>query len=582
MKIAVLIAGEYREFPVAHKLWTFLNWENVDCYFSTWKTSKFVLKEGASITEKITEDEIHKFIKPISLDISDLNDPPYNQMCYQGYLINRWKSVISLMNNSGIQYDRVILLRPDIALDYYEDVFKDFIFNIPNDSHDVLYAITGGILHEPFPIDKFRQMSDMLYIGTQHSISKILNIPMEIFNTTEMVDTHRYLAEQFLILYNKIMNLPLQWAIVRSNCRTLSDVDFNSIKEKSKEWWEERFKKFADMGFNIWGEEVYHLKESPTIRSNIPENLTSYNLWNKYDFNLFPERNTSPFWKSPDDLYTYERTREYRKTQYVTYGEYDITYNYNSYGFRSNETGPKEFEEAYEYPTMLVSGCSFTEGIGLPSEHLWHTFLTQRVIIQINKGPIAMFNLGKGGISAISAIRNVYVSIEHMGARPDLVYILLPPVTRKELVFENSDKTAIMTGFLPGNPLTGKFYDGVIDFMQKNLEIRQSYHECYQILLFIKYYLKSKNIPFFFSFWNGDLQTVDYPSELTVNHIPVIMHCIEEFIDPSMKPYKQNKARDCVHPGPNSHYEFAQNAFDKLLEHQEFLEVLKKWKTNGR
>jgi len=588
MKIAVLIAGEYREFAIAHKFWSFLKWNNVDCYFSTWNTSKFLPMEGGSITENITEDSIRKFINPIAIDIADLNDPPYSQICYQGYLINRWKSAISLMNNSGIQYDRVILFRPDLALDYYEDFFKDFIFNIPNDSHDTLYAICGGYLDNPFPLDKFRKMSDMLYLGTQESITKLLDIPMDIFNTGEMVDTHQYLAEQFLILYNKIMNLPLQWAIVRSNCRNLSDIDFSSVRIKAKEWWEKRFKVFAGMGFNHWGEAVAHLSPIPFDRVKSPENLINYNLWNKYDFDLFPERNSSHFWKTPDDLHTYERTKEDRGTKFITYGEYDITYAYNSYGFRVTSSDPREFEEAHDYPTILVSGCSFTEGIGLPAEHLWHTFLKQRIIIKTNNGPIAVFNVGKGGISANSAIRNVYVSIEHKGARPDMVYVLLPPVTRKELVFTDTAGKGIVTNFLPGNPLTGMFYDNTLDFMQKNLDLRQSYHEYYQILLFIKYYLKSKNIPFFFSCWNGDFmqrnnpRLIDYPPELEVNYIPVMMNCIEEFIDPAYKVHKQNKARDCLHPGPNSHFEFASIVFDKLLTRQEFLNVLEKWKYHGR
>jgi hypothetical protein len=544
--------------------------------------------EGEFIVENITEDDIRKFINPVSIDIADLNDPPYNQMCYQGYLINRWKSAISMMNNSEIHYDRVILLRPDLALDYYEDFFKDFIFNIPNDNHNTLYAICGGYLHEPFPLEKFQKMSDMMYLGTQQGISKILNIPMEIFNTTEMVDTHRYLAEQFLILYNTVMNLPVQWSIVRSNCRNLSDIDFDLVRIKAKEWWEKRFKTFSDMGFNCWGKEVEHLQIPLVVRNHPPKNLTSYNLWNKYNFDLFPERNSSHFWKSPDDVHTYERTTEDRETKYITYGTNDITYNYNSYGFRINNSDPREFEEAYNYPTMLVSGCSFTEGIGLPAEHLWHSFLKTQIIHRINKGPIAVLNVGKGGISAISAIRNAYVSIEHKGARPDLVYILLPPVTRKELVFTNKDRTGITVDFLPGTPLTGMFYDNILDFMQKNLDLRQSYHEYYQILLFIKYYLKSKNIPFFFSCWNGDLmqrnnpQSTDYPPELEVNYIPVMMNCIEEFIDSAYKVHKQNRARDCLHPGPNSHFEFASIAFDKLLTRQEFLDVLEKWKHHDR
>jgi len=581
MKIAVLIAGEYREFPVAHKFWTFLKWDNVDSYFSTWNTSKMLLKGKGEIMEQISEDKILNFITPISIDLASLDDPPQNQICYQGYLINRWKSAINLMNNSGIQYDRVILLRPDVALDYDEEFFKEWLANIPNDAHDTLYAITGGRLDELFPLDKYRQMSDMIYVGTQQSISKILDIEMDIFNTIYMVDTHRYLADQFVIIYNKIMNMPVQWSIVRSNCRYRTDLDFNGVKLKSKEWWEHRMKMFFHSGPNRWGQDLPKSETDIVVRTNPPENLTSYNLWNKYNFELFPERNTSPFWKSPDDLYTYNKTKEDRETKYITYGEYDITYDYNSYGFRSNNF-IKEFEQAYDYPTMLVSGCSFTEGIGLPVDHLWHTFLKHRILTKINKGPIAVFNLGKGGISAISAIRNVYISIEHMGARPDLVYILLPPVTRKELVFTNTDGTGITAGFMPGNPLTGMFYDNVLDFMQKNLDLRQSYHEYYQILLFIKYYLKSKNIPFFFSCWNGDLQGVDYPPELNINYIPGMMHYFEKDINPVLKPFKQNRARDCAHPGPNSHYEFAENAFNQLLERQEFLDVLEKWKSNDR
>ena len=585
MRIAVLIAGEYREFAAAHKLWTFLNWENVDCYFSTWNTSKFLPKEGGSFVEHITENDIYKFINPVAINISDLDDPSYKKINYQGYLIDRWKSAISLMNNSGIHYDKVILLRPDLALDYNEDVFHNFIINISNDAHDILYAITGGHLNQPWPLDKVRRMSDMIYLGTQQSISRLLNIPMDIFDTTEIIDTHIYLADQFLMLYNEVRNMPIQWCIVRSNCRSLTDIDFQSARLKSKEWWELRMKVFTDMGLNHWGPDVSYVEPVQVVRLNPPNDAHSYNIWNKYRLHPFVESNTSHFWKSPDSKETFDKNKEDRKTKYITYGEFDIVYRYNSYGFRSNSTGPREFEDAYIYPTMLVSGCSITEGIGVPENFLWYNVLRQKIYSTVNIiDPMVTFNVGKGGISTAAAIRNIYVSIEHKGAKPDFVYLLLPPTHRKELLFSDKNNIGYIFDFIPGAAIGpwGKI-SHVIDFMQKNLNMRQEYHECYQNLLFLKYYLKSKNIPWFFTFWNGDLTTnVDYPLELEDHHIPVFMQCKDEFIDPEYKIYKENVARDCAHPGPNSHYRLSCKIFDKLLERKEFLELLEKWKNHGR
>ena len=144
MKIAVLIAGEYREFAIAHKFWTFLSWPDVDCYFATWKHSLLVQVDTPlddplpPINEIITAEQIRSLIKVVDLDITDRSESA--KMYYVGWsMIERWKSAISLMQKSGTQYDRVILIRPDLALSYDEDMFRQFI----RDIDDSLYSVNS-------------------------------------------------------------------------------------------------------------------------------------------------------------------------------------------------------------------------------------------------------------------------------------------------------------------------------------------------------------------------------------------------------------------------------------------------------
>jgi len=591
MKIAVLISGEYREFEFAHKFWSFLKWQNVDCYFSTWNESRFVNKRfGAPIIEEhISEEQIRNLIKLKDLDIADINE--YMKVGYNGYMIDRWHSVSSLMQKSGIIYDRVILLRPDIVLDYDEEFFRNFLFNTSNDDNDI-YGLCGGQLNVPFPIDTIQKVSDVMFIGTQNSILKLLNISIKPFlkNVYEdppskyspgpVVDIHKFLADYFLLNYNRFMNIPSRWTIARSTCRGAGNINFNETKLKCKEWFESKNKKFFSMADNVW-EFV-----TPDFKFRSAEDVSSYNLWNKYNFKPWGNINTTSYWLCPDDPYTFDRTTKFwRETKkYITYGETDIWYRHNSYGFRIPENGLQEFEEAYNYPTVLVSGCSVTEGIGMPENHLWHTFLTDK-FTEFTNLPVAKFNIGRGGISADAAIRYVYVSIEHKGARPDLVYILVPPLTRRELITTNSNGEGYIIDFLPGQPKSTNPSEiekqEIIDHLERTMELRQCYHDYFQNLLFIKYYLNSKNIPWFFSCWAGDFGNIDYPKELEEHFIPVVMKN-EIYVEEQYKKFKENIARDCAHQGPNSHFKMASEIYDKLLEKDEFLKLINKWNNNDR
>lgn len=592
MKIAVLIAGEYREFAVAHKFWSFLNWEDVDCYFATWNVSVFINqnKRHPDITELINEESIRKYINPKAIDISE----KFNTYIYNpGYMLDRWHAVIRLMSESNVNYDRVILIRPDLALNYEEEVFKSFVYNLSDTDEDI-YGLIGGALNKPLDLLTVAKVSDLMLVGTSQSVQKLLEIPLtpwkiENISTNGLqeryhspaLDIHEFLAKHFNSLFKRFMNIPIpKFCVVRSNCRDLVNPTFNDCKLKAKEWWETRYNSFYHMGDNIF--DSTHAPIEPFINRDLPNK--DFNLWNKFNF-INPNVNQTIKWKAPDtrEQYRINKANVSLNSEFTTYGENDIEYCHNSYGFRKSSVGPGEFEEAYGYPTFLAAGCSNTEGIGVKEEHLWHSILVNFLSTRVSNRPIAKFNLGKGGSSAESAIRLVYVAIEHKNCKPDIVYFLLPPPQRKEIILEKSKDEHVILDFLPNCQVPGDLglkHQQLLDTLRKDISDVQFYHDYFGVLLFIKYYLETKNIAWYFSCWAGDLERpvgVDFPKELTEHYIEHKLN-YDVHVNPSYKKlFKENIARDYAHFGPPSHYEFADNVFNEMIKRSSFEKFKKKW-----
>lgn len=107
----------------------------------------------------------------------------------------------------------------------------------------------------------------------------------------------------------------------------------------------------------------------------------------------------------------------------IRYGwlpEREITYSFNSHGFRS-----PEFNSA---PAVLCLGCSHTMGIGLPIEETWPTILQQRL-------ELPCWNLGLGGaaLDTLFRITDYYVNYLNVTA----VLCLVPEITRFEFFIHN-------------------------------------------------------------------------------------------------------------------------------------------------
>lgn len=124
MKIAVLLVGEYRTFPYCRKTMQFLdqssnNEMEIDVYFHTWETTKLhnppigrhLNPNPIRSSRTVTEDEIRELLnRPAVVKVSPVPDDR------DGFLIMRkgWLLGFELIKNSGVEYDYVYVIRPDL------------------------------------------------------------------------------------------------------------------------------------------------------------------------------------------------------------------------------------------------------------------------------------------------------------------------------------------------------------------------------------------------------------------------------------------------------------------------------------
>ena len=323
-------------------------------------------------------------------------------------------------------------------------------------------------------------------------------------------------------------------------------------------------------------------------------NRLGINLWNSFD-SMSPHeknlRNTTHQWSGMD---THETCIRLQQQNTTTYTEDDFFYKFNSLGFRSNE-----FDNTEDIK-ILYAGCSVTEGTGLPVNHIWASFLNDRISKETNK-PIKFFSVARGGISIDTIIRYTYIAIEHTDFKPDFVYFMLPSVLRRELIFAKHG-SVYTDNFIPGFPPPPAPHHPAVEayvHLDALINYRQSYNDCFRNLLFMKYYLMSKNIKWAFSFWNNELKPDLVTSAIgmekdTDPSIPIELedHYIKEgfvydsyftvYKHPNKKNFEfifpQSIARDGAHWGPNSHYNFSKNAYQYLSKKDYFQELLTKWK----
>jgi hypothetical protein len=128
------------------------------------------------------------------------------------------------------------------------------------------------------------------------------------------------------------------------------------------------------------------------------------------------------FWDGTDTLELFHQNCQdpVRRQMLEDYGWLDpsisITYRFNQHGFRE--------EEFDDRPCGIALGCSFTDGIGVPKEHAWPSYLSDLTGIKV-------WNLGLGGSGSDTCFRVMDYWTPVL--RPKFIVLLEPPEARLEV-----------------------------------------------------------------------------------------------------------------------------------------------------
>ncbi len=177
----------------------------------------------------------------------------------------------------------------------------------------------------------------------------------------------------------------------------------------------------------------------------------------------------------------------------------------------------------------------------------------------------------------------MYVTIESVGFHPHMVCLLLPPVLRQEIFFVDNKKHPRWFNYRPYKPNLDPLERILHDSATNLLSQRQRYIEAFRSLLLLKYYLETKNIPFYFGFWDtfefkDEITDIQIDNEYVMNeYCPhslqsnYIKGTFDKTRDPHVlkakaanQPFPQTIARDFMHCGPNAHHDYANVFYDQL------------------
>ena len=235
MKTAVLVFGEFREFENAHKSWNFLRFLDYDLYMSTWNTTR-ESNELLSIDlyEEINEEKILKYFPNAKVNIETpfWSDPPSK-------VVHHWRKLFNMMQISGIEYDNVILLRPDIVLDELHDSFELLINNLSEDR--IIYGL-GNIQSQKPPTYLF--VADCMFLGRTNIMREaFLSFPPPDITRRNI---HYHLAKHFIendIFVENMHGNIFQYFIMRSTGRNFVNLTYGEQLKIAEEWWYAKYHK---------------------------------------------------------------------------------------------------------------------------------------------------------------------------------------------------------------------------------------------------------------------------------------------------------------------------------------------------
>ena len=197
----------------------------------------------------------------------------------------------------------------------------------------------------------------------------------------------------------------------------------------------------------------------------------------------------------------------------------DLTYDLNNHGFRC-----PPFEDIdHRKQQIIVIGCSYTFGIGLRQDQLWHEHLR----LAFSDETTQIWNLGVPGYSNDAITRLAWRFLEYI--RPAMIFVQWTHFHRREYVRDDNSIWRILTN----NP---RFWNDGSDAYKAFFSMHNDFNDQYCF---------EKNLALLSNIAKAYRITFEYE---TINNFP-----------------SMDKARDDEHPGPDSHKLFAVQIYNQYL-----------------
>jgi hypothetical protein len=242
------------------------------------------------------------------------------------------------------------------------------------------------------------------------------------------------------------------------------------------------------------------------------------------------------------------------KSESLTLTTNPMVIKINSYGFRS-----QPFHNIKSDSTnILFSGCSWTEGNGLPDEYVWRSILTEKFKKQFPEKDIQQYNTGVGGGSISLSCKNVLAFLRKHD-NIDYVYMLLPGFDRST-GFEEKNNSFAMIKLFTAPPESLLFKNKAIKKYTKNYnEIESIYHNLILIQAVIDI-CQLRGIKLFFGTWYSSMKYV-------YEYMNLDGYCdIPQWNQTTNKDTTLNLvANDGIHPGLEHMTEIANAFYEKTF-----------------
>jgi hypothetical protein len=252
------------------------------------------------------------------------------------------------------------------------------------------------------------------------------------------------------------------------------------------------------------------------------------------DFPLGEEqRNCRLRWFQCDSRESYQK-----RGGHPLYGEDAITYDLNRHGYRC-----ADFDSQAQL-RMLSVGCSVTLGVGLPQADLFHERLAERLRRELNCS-IVNWNLGLSGASNDCLSRTLHLTVPRLD--PDLVIVNFTYPGRREYFLVTNERFR----YLPQDVPMNRTLTEVRQHFQKLSSPYDDEAVFFRSYKSIEGLLQGRNWLFSHAFVK-----------------PVECYNVFPHLDATRlveEPAEVDKARDGIHPGPQSHELLAANYWQKLI-----------------